>query len=321
VNDLRKPNPCRILDLSVVIPVFNEHGNLADLHDRLTTAIRPLAACYELIFVDDGSTDGSREKLLELHEKDEAVRVLYFTRNFGHHIALTAGLDAADGDRVVIMDSDLQDPPEAIASLWTKMDEGWDVVVAVRQNRKDGFFKRSASRVFLALINRVAHSRIQLTSGVFRMMSRRVVNELRLLREEHRFVLGLISWLGFRETGVPVEHGARHRGKTTYDFWKMVTLALNTMTAFSQTPLRIASLAGLGISALSFGAGLAIVVRKVLWGIPVQGWASLFVTATFMGGMQLVMLGIIGEYIGRLYSQSLRRPLYVVDRELRRSEK
>jgi polyisoprenyl-phosphate glycosyltransferase len=304
--------------LSVVIPVFNEEGNLAELHARLTQAVGPITqGRYEIIFVNDGSRDRTPELLEELFAGDPHVRVLSFTRNFGHHIALTAGLDAADGERVVLMDADLQDQPEEIPVLWRKMDEGYDVVFGIRQNRKDGLFKRVTSAIFVAIMNRIIGARVSLTSGVFRMVTQRVAQQLRVLREQHRFVIGLITWLGYRETGVAVEHAARFHGETKYSLWKMIKLALNTITAFSQVPLRITSFLGLIISLASFTGAVAIIVRKVGWDIPIEGWPSLFVLTAFLGGVQLVMLGIIGEYLGRVYAETLNRPLYVLERELR----
>jgi dolichol-phosphate mannosyltransferase len=302
--------------LSVVIPVFNEEGNLKELHRRLSVAVSALAPSYEILFVNDGSRDGSRAMLDELFRADPHVRVIHFSRNFGHHVALTAGLDHAKGERVVMMDADLQDQPEEIPKLWRKIDEGYDIAYAIRMHRKDGIFKRATSAMFIAAMNRLTNSQVSLTSGVFRMATRRVVENVRRLREQHRFVIGLMTWLGFREVGVEVEHAARFHGETKYSLLRMIKLALNTITAFSQVPLKIASVLGLLISGLSFLAALVIAGRKIFYDIAVLGWASTFVLIAFLGGVQLLVLGIIGEYIGRMYLESLGRPLYVVDVEL-----
>jgi dolichol-phosphate mannosyltransferase len=301
---------------SVVLPVFNEEGNLSELHARLTKVLtEDIARSYELIFVDDGSADGTFTRLTELHTRDPHVRVLRFARNFGHHLAITAGIDAARGDVVALMDSDLQDLPESLPLLHAKLEEGYDVVRAVRQGKKHSLFKRVTSDLFNRLMNRLVAG-FEIDTAVFRIARRPVIDAVKACREQARFILGLFSWVGFRQTSVEVPHGERHTGETKYSLFKMIRLAVNTITAFSRMPLQVASYIGLLIALCSFGFGSWIIAKKVFLDTAVEGWSSLIVVILFLGGVQLLCLGILGEYVGRAYSEVQKRPLYVVSTEL-----
>ncbi len=307
--------PC----FSAVVPVFNEEGNLPELHARLTEVFRGLGRTYEIVFVDDGSTDRSMAVLEDLNRRDPRVRVIQFSRNFGHHIAVTAGMDACRGDFVILMDADLQDRPEEIPSLFRKIEEGYDVVYGIRTGRRHSLPKRLASALFVATMRHMV-SGFDLNSGIFRMARRNVIDTVRQCRETHRFVVGLMSWSGFRQVGVDVQHGARHAGVTKYTLRKQVRLAVNAMVAFTHVPLRLATYLGLIVSVSAFAYAAVIVVRKLFLGLGVEGWPSLMVAVLFLGGIQLVCLGILGEYVGRLFTEAQHRPLYVVARRLEPEE-
>jgi dolichol-phosphate mannosyltransferase len=302
--------------ISVVIPVFNEEGNVPELHRRLVAVLESMEKSFELIFVDDGSRDASFTRLSEIHERDKRVRALRFSRNFGHHVAITAGLDAARGQAVVMMDADLEDQPEAIPVLFEKLEEGYDVVYGIRRDRKHSWFKRITSRLFVALMNSIVAEGHAINTNIFRIARRPVVDAVNECREQYRFILGLFSWAGFRQVGVDVPHGSRFSGETKYSLFKMLRLALVTITAFSRLPLRAASVMGLLVSCFAFAFGVFLVVKKLLWDTMIEGWTSAMVSSLFLGGVQLVCLGILGEYIGRIYGESQKRPLYVVSARL-----
>lgn len=297
---------------SVVIGVFNEQENLDELYRRLTAVMQGLNGPYEVIFVDDGSTDESFQIMKRLHEQDPRVKILKLSRNFGHHLALTAGVDYANGEAVILMDADLQDQPEEIPKLIEKLSQGYDVAYGIRKNRKDGLTKRIGSQLFLVTMNRMVGSDHFATGGVFRAMNRQVCDELNRCRETSRFITGLVSWLGFNQVGVEIEHGARHAGRTKYNLWRMIKLALNTLTSFSYLPLQVASYLGLVTALVSLSLGAYVLFRRIFLGVPVSEWSSLMVAISFLGAVQLMVLGLIGEYVGRTYTQSQGRPLYVV---------
>lgn len=302
-------------DVSVVLPVYDEEGNLEELHRRLTDALCRMGVTYELVFVDDGSQDRSFELLSELAKTDPRVRALSFSRNFGHHIAITAGIDAARGEAVVLMDADLQDRPEEIPKLYAKLLEGYDVVYAIRMAKKHSLFKRVASLAFNRVMNRIVEGH-EIDTAIFRIARRRVIDAVKECREQARMVLGLFSWVGFRQTGVEVTHGERHAGETKYSLVKMIRLALHTVTGFSRIPLQVASYLGLIAAVSSFAVGGYFIWLKLAYDAAVEGWTSTIVAALFLGGVQLLCLGILGEYVGRIYGESQRRPLYVVAEEL-----
>src|SRR5690606_34971113 len=301
---------------SIVLPVYNEAGTIPELYRRLSDVLDGIGASWELVFVDDGSRDDSWRLLDVLHQRDPRVTVIKFTRNFGHHIAMTAGLDKAEGDVVVMMDSDLQDRPEEIPRLYQKLvDDDHDMVVAVRRNKKFGPIKRLNSALFHWVMRKVFSSEFR--GGVFRIMRRKVVLEVRRCREAERLLVGLIDWTGFDTGELDVEHAERFAGETKYSFLKQIQLSLNSITAFTTIPLKIASWMGVFISLLAFGAAGWYAFRKLVWNLGVPGWASLMVAVFFIGGVQLLSLGVLGEYVGRIFNATRNRPLYVVDRHLR----
>ena len=302
----------RRVGYSVVIPVFNEEENIAELHRRLTAVMQGLGATYEIILVDDGSTDRSFPMMKALHEQDRRIKTMRLSRNFGHHLALTAGLDYAKGEAVILMDADLQDQPEEIPKLVEKFNEGYDVVYGIRKDRKEGLTRRMAADVFTGVINRVGGSGHFATGGVFRVMTRQVKDELQQCRETSRFITGLVGWLGFNQVGVDVEHGARYAGETKYNLWRLIRLLLNTLTSFSYLPLQLASYLGLLTALFSVSLGAYVVFRWIFVGVPVAGFTSIIVAVLFLGAVQLIVLGLIGEYVGRVYTESQGRPLYVV---------
>jgi glycosyltransferase involved in cell wall biosynthesis/GNAT superfamily N-acetyltransferase len=315
-----KKNPylCRVemlspRELSVVIGVYNEAEVLPELERRLTAALRALGRSYEIILIDDGSRDESLAIMLRLRQGDpEHIRTLSFTRNFGHHIALTAGLDHARGDVVVTMDADLQDQPEEIQKLLAKLDEGYDVVWGERVTRQFKWYKNFSSWFFLWLMNSVARAEVHLNSSIFRAMRKEVANDLRQLREKARYLPGLVSWLGYRQTSVPVEHGKRFAGQTKYSLWRLLKLALSTATSFSAAPLQIATISGMGAAALAVLAVLYIVIREIFGGYSVPGYASIMIAIFFFGALQLIVIGLMGEYISRIYREAQGRPLYLL---------
>lgn len=296
----------------MVIPLYNEAGNLRELHNRLTVVMATLGESYEIVFVDDGSTDGSLELLKGLHEKDDKVKVIAFTRNFGQHLAMTAGFDYAKGGFVILMDADLQDPPEEIPKLVAKIREGYDVVYGHRKIRHDSLFKKLTSKIYLQLLAKLTNQAMSPEITSFRIMSRKVVDYTNQLRERNRLHGGLVAWLGFSFATVDVEYGARFSGKTKYSLRKMIALALEGIISFSDVPLRVIGYFGLLVSAISFIVGIVVLVRHLAWGIPVEGYTSTVVAIFFTGGVILLVLGVIGQYIGRIHIEVKNRPLYVV---------
>jgi len=301
------------IDISVVVGVYNEAEVLDELERRLTAAIKALGRTYEIILVDDGSRDESLEIMLKLRNRDpEHIRALSFTRNFGHHIALTAGLDNAKGDVIITMDADLQDQPEEIQKLLAKLDEGYDVVWGERETRQFKWYKNFTSWLFLWLMNSVARAEVHLNSSIFRAIRRDVADDLMQLREKARYLPGLVSWLGYRQTSIPVEHGKRFAGETKYSLWRLLKLALSTATSFSAAPLQIATISGMGTAALAVLAVIYIIIRKFLGAYTVPGYASIMIAVFFFGALQLIVIGLMGEYISRIYREAQGRPLYLL---------
>lgn len=303
-------------ELSVVVPVFNEEENIPELHRRLVATLEGVVSSYEILFVDDGSRDGSWGLVQELADKDPQVRGLRFSRNFGHQMAFAAGLDHAQGEAVVIMDADLQDPPEVIPELLARWRQGFEVVYAVRRARHgESAFKLWTAKLFYRLLRRITPVDIPLDTGDFRLMGRRAVEAFRRLGERHRFTRGLVAWLGFRQTGVLYDRAARHAGDTKYPLRKMLRFAIDAITSFSHVPLQLATWLGFAVSALAF-AYIAVVVVLKLVGISWPGYTSLMAAILFLGGVQLVMIGFLGEYLGRVHDEVKRRPLYLVQEEV-----
>jgi polyisoprenyl-phosphate glycosyltransferase len=299
---------------SIVIPVYNEAEVLPSLYDRLTRVMEGLVESYEIIFVNDGSQDDSSLLLRDFQARDERVKFLGFSRNFGHQIAITAGLDYSSGQAAVVMDADLQDPPEVIPRLIEQWRKGYDIVFAVRAKRQgDGLFKRATATIFYRLFRRMTATEIPLDAGDFRLMSRRAVEALQSIRERNRFIRGLAGWIGFRQTSVTFVREARQAGETKYPLKKMLRFALNGLMSFSLVPLQLASYLGFLVSSIAFCYIVYAIGLKLFTDRVVLGWTSVMVAVLFLGGVQLISLGIIGEYIGRIYEEVKQRPLYVVD--------
>ena len=298
---------------SFVIPVFNERETLPELHRRLSEVIEQLDGEAELLFVDDCSWDGSYDLLSELGGRDPRVRVIRFARNFGHQVAITAGLDHAAGDAVIVMDADLQDPPEVVPELVARWQEGYEVVYAVRERRSgETWFKRATAAWFYRILRRIAHVDMPLDAGDFRLVDRRAVDVFRSMRERARYVRGMFSWVGFRQIGVPYERSERFAGEPKYSYRKSLTLAVDGLVSFSNAPLRAALVAGFAFSALAFLLGVFALVAKLAGAFVVPGWASILVVVSFLGGVQLTLMGMLGLYVGRIYEEVKERPIYVV---------
>ena len=299
--------------LSVVVPLFNEAEGLAEFHRRLSAAMAGLGA-WEVIYVNDGSTDASLHVLEGLRATDSRVGVLNFARNFGKEAAMTAGLDHAAGAAVVVIDSDLQDPPELIPELVAAWREGVDVVYAQRRMRHgESWLKRTTAGAFYRLMQGVGDVRLPPDTGDFRLMSRRAVDALGQLRERHRFMKGLFAWIGFPSRAVPYDRAPRHAGTSKWNYWRLWNFAIEGVTSYTVVPLKVATYLGLVIALASGVYGTVIIVRTVLFGSDVPGYPSLLTVVLFLGGAQLMTLGIIGEYLGRIFNETKRRPLYLVE--------
>lgn len=301
--------------LSVVLPCFNERENLDTLYQRLAPLLeRVTGGRFEVIFVDDGSTDGCGELLDDLNQQDARFKTIHFSRNFGHQAALSAGLDASTGAGVVLMDCDLQDPPEVIEQFFDRWHAGCEVVYGVRRKRKEGILKRAAYAAFYRSMRMVAQIEVPLDAGDFCLMDRKVVDALKRLPESHRFLRGLRSWVGFRQAGVEYERQGRHAGEPKYTLGKLVRLAVSGYVGFSTVPLRIASWLGLGVAAVGFLVAVWAVATRILDIPSPRGWASTIAVVMFLGGIQLLVLGVMGEYLGRVYDEARARPSYIVGR-------
>lgn len=301
---------------SFVLPVHNEAGNLDELHRRLTAVMDELDEPYEVILVDDGSFDGSLETMRAIRSRDDRFKLIALSRNFGHQAAITAGLDMARGEAVIVMDSDLQHPPEAIPLLISSWREGFEVVNAVRVDRQgETLFKRLSARMFYWLLCRLAQTEMSPNVGDFRLVDRSALNAFRSMRESTRYLRGMFSWVGFRQTAVPYDYHDRHAGEAKYNFRRMLTLGINGIVSFSHAPLEMALHIGFIVAALSFVAGIGDLVAKILSVDTVPGWLSIAIMVSFLGGMQLLILGVMGIYMSRMYDEVKNRPLYIV-REL-----
>jgi glycosyltransferase involved in cell wall biosynthesis len=301
--------------LSIVIPLYNEAGNIDELLRRITEVLTSLPvppAAYEVVCIDDGSHDTTRVQLLDAAHRDPHIRVISLSRNFGHQVAATAGLDAARGDAVVLMDGDLQDPPELIAAFLERFRAGYDVVYATRRRRAgESRFKIITAAVFYRVVRRMTNVSIPLDTGDFRLMSRRVIEALRQTRERHRFIRGLVSWVGFNQTGVEYDRDPRYSGGTKYPVSKMLKFAIDGITGFSEVPLRIASYLGFFASGFAFVYAVIVLLLKFAH-LNAPGYTSTMIAVLFLGGVQLIGIGILGEYIGRIYDEIKARPLYLI---------
>jgi dolichol-phosphate mannosyltransferase len=298
---------------SIIAPIYNEIENLPELYRRVKQVMDSSGEPWELILVDDGSTDGSTLKIRELAEADKKVRPVIFARNFGHQVAITAGWDYARGDAAVIIDADLQDPPEVILELAKKWKEGYEVVYAVRAEREgESWFKKFTAAAFYRLIYSITDVKIPVDTGDFRLMDRKVVNVLKQMKERHRFPRGMSAWVGFRQIGVQYKRAARVAGVTKYPFSKMLKLALNAITGFSYFPLQVATYFGFASAGVSILAIPVVAIMRLAGSHFFEGQTTTLVSVLFLGGVQLISLGILGEYIGRLYDEAKGRPLYIV---------
>ncbi len=298
---------------SIIAPIYNEFENLPELYRRVKEVMDSTGESWELILVDDGSSDGSTDRIRELAAKDEIVRPVIFARNFGHQIAVTAGLDYSRGEAVVIIDADLQDPPEVILELAKKWKEGYEVVYAVRAEREgESWFKLLTASIFYRLIYRITDVKIPLDTGDFRLIDRKVVEVMGKMREKHRFLRGMAAWVGFKQVGVEYKRAARLSGVTKYPLKKMLKFASDGITGFSYFPLQIATYLGFIAAGLGVVAIPVVIVERLAVPDAFYGQASTLIAVLFFGGVQLISLGILGEYIGRIYDEVKGRPLYVV---------
>jgi dolichol-phosphate mannosyltransferase len=306
-----------LVTFSIIAPNFNEAATVPEFYRRVREAMDTTGEPWELVLVDDGSTDGSTDLIRDLARQDPRVRPVIFARNFGHQIAVTAGLDYSRGQAAIIIDSDLQDPPEVILDLINKWREGYEVVYAIRTEREgESWFKLFTASLFYRLIYRITDVDIPLDTGDFRLLDRKVVNVLNQMRERHRFLRGMSVWVGFKQVGVPYKRAARFAGETKYPFKKMFKFASDAITSFSYFPLQMATYLGFASAGLSIIA-IPVVIAIRLWGphnpdSPLLGQATTLIAVLFLGGVQLISLGIIGEYIARLYDEAKGRPLYIV---------
>jgi polyisoprenyl-phosphate glycosyltransferase len=298
---------------TIIAPIYNELENIPELYPRMREVMDRTGEPWELILVDDGSTDGSTALIRKLAENDARVRPVIFARNFGHQIAVTAGVDFARGDAVIIIDADLQDPPEVILQLIDKWREGYEVVYAVREERQgESWFKKTTASLFYRMIYRITDVDIPMDAGDFRLMDRKVVEVLKHMREKHRFLRGMSAWVGFKQVGVSYKRQPRFAGETKYPLKKMIKLALNAVTSFSYFPLQLATYMGFIAAGLSVLAIPVIIVLRLTTGTALFGQATTLIIVLFLGGLQLISLGVIGEYIGRIYDEAKGRPLYIV---------
>jgi glycosyltransferase involved in cell wall biosynthesis len=316
----QRETPQSRLAYSIVAPVYNEEALVTEFCRRAIAALEPLGEPFELVLVDDGSRDSSPEIIRRLHEQDPRIKVINLSKNFGHQIAITAGMDYARGQVVVVIDSDLQDPPEVIPRMIEEWKRGFQVVYGVRGEREgETAFKLATASLFYRLIRKITNVDIPLDTGDFRLMDRKVVNALKSMREQKRFMRGLSVWVGFKQTGITYKRDARKAGETKYPVRKMIRFALDGITAFSYLPLQLASYMGFIIACIvGLAAIIAVILRlsNLIGPDVLKGQTTTLVAVLFLGGVQLIFLGIIGEYLGRIYDEVKRRPLYIVAEEL-----
>lgn len=304
----------KIPDISVIIPVYNEGKNILSLFDCLVQMFEKLSLTREIIFVNDGSKDNSFLLIKNLAENNEFVKYISFSRNFGQQVAICAGIDVSVGNRVVIIDADLQDPPELIEQMYARMNEGFSVVYGKRKLREgESFFKTISAKLFYRILHKITDINIPLDAGDYRMIDRKIVDVLKKMPEQEKYLRGQIAWAGFKQTYVEYERERRYAGETGYTFSKMLRLAINAITSFSDFPLKFATISGFIVSGLSFFIMLYALYSRFVIKVYVPGWASLILCVLFLGGIQLLSIGIIGEYISRMSTNIRKRPLYVID--------
>jgi dolichol-phosphate mannosyltransferase len=298
---------------SFILPVYNEEETLPELRSRMTALLDQLDGPAEVLLIDDGSRDRSYALMLDIHAHDARFKVVHFSRNFGQQIAMSAGMDLATGQAVVLMDADLQDPPEVVVKMAEKWREGYDVVYAQRERREqETWFKKQTSKIFYRLLRRMTEVDVPLDTGDFRLVDRKALDAFRAMRERGRYVRGMFGWIGFKQTGVTYVRPGRFAGTTKYSVSKLARLALDSIISFSTLPLRMVLQIGLFVSAVSFCAGIYAIAIKLSGAYAISGWASLAVFVSFIGGVQLIVMGVMGEYVGRIYEEVKHRPLYLV---------
>jgi glycosyltransferase involved in cell wall biosynthesis len=312
------PTATQGASLSVVVPLFNEQEVLLDFHRRLSAVLDAIDADSEIVYVNDGSSDRTMPLLTGIHEREPRAAVIELSRNFGKEVAMSAGLDAARGDAVVVIDADLQDPPELIPEMLRKWREGYDVVVMRRRSRaREGWLKKATARVFYRAMGRIATIDMPENVGDFRLLSRRAAAALRQFPERTRFMKGLFSWIGFPTTEIEYDRDGRFAGATKWNYWRLWNFAIEGITSFSVGPLKLASYVGFFTSVAAFAFGMKFVIKTLLYGDPVAGFPTLVTLVLFLGGLQLMALGVIGEYLARMFIEVKQRPLYLVHRYLR----
>jgi len=302
------------IELSIIIPIFNEEKIIHELYTRLKQAANQISENHELLFINDGSRDLSLLELIALTKLDQKVKFINFSRNFGHQIAVTAGIDNCKGNAVVIIDGDLQDPPELIPELYNKYKEGFDVVYARRNQRKgESIFKKVTAKLFYRIIRKITSINIPVDTGDFRIIDKKVIHYLRMMPEQNKFLRGQIAWLGFKSSEVLFDRDERKHGKTGYTFSKMLKFAMDGITSFSDKPLQLVTTLGLTFSFFSFLIILYAIYSHFILDRTITGWTSLIISSTFIGGIQLLSVGVIGEYISRINRNVLKRPLYIIE--------
>jgi glycosyltransferase involved in cell wall biosynthesis len=303
------------MEISVVVPIYNEEGNIPQIYERLTKVLKEICSSYEIIFVNDFSKDNSLSIIKDLSKKDNSVQYISFSRNFGHQVAVSAGLDYSKGDAVAIIDGDLQDPPELIKEMYAKYKEGYKVVYAKRSARKGvNIFKKAAYKLFYRILDKLTEVKIPLDTGDFRLIDRVIINHLKQMPERNKFLRGQIAWIGYKQTCVEYVRDPRFSGKTGYSFSKLMKLAIDGITGFSSRPLKFASNMGIVVSVFSFCIIVyALISHYLLHTPPLRGWTSVIISVSFIGGVQLITIGIIGEYISRINNDVRKRPLYIVE--------
>ncbi|MDJ0593722.1 MAG: glycosyltransferase family 2 protein [Pleurocapsa sp. MO_226.B13] len=304
------------LEISVIVPLYNESENIEHLFSRLTSVLKLLNTSYEIICINDGSRDDTLAKLIKFNQQDATIKVINLSRNFGKEIALTAGLDYARGAAIIPIDADLQDPPELIVQLIAKWREGYDVVYATRRSRRgETWLKQLTAKAFYQTLAKMSPVPIPANTGDFRLLDRKVVDAIKKLPEKTRFMKGLFAWVGYKQTSILFDREPRYGGNSTWNYWKLWNFALDGITSFSFLPLKVWSYVGVIISLISLFYALFLVIRTLILGVDVPGYASLMVAILFLGGIQLITLGVLGEYLGRVYEEVKGRPLYFVREE------
>lgn len=297
---------------SIIIPIYNEELTLPELRTRLIEATDSLDKPFEVILIDDGSKDKSFSLMKDIHAQDERFKIIRLSRNFGHQIAISAGMDVAQGDAIILMDGDLQDPPELLPQMIAKWKDGYHVVYTVKTSRKENPLKRLAFKGFYWVLHALSSIQIPMNAGNFSLMDRRVVEVMKQIPERHRYISGLRAWVGFKQIGIEYDRGARFAGEPQMSITRLFSLAFDGIFSFSNIPLRAATYVGFVAATFSFAGGIFVIYEKLFTDKAILGWASTIVTITFLGGLTLLTLGIIGEYIGRIYDEVKQRPLYII---------